>query len=191
MNIPAVELTDEELALLVQHGDKEQFGILMERYERKLFRYGNKFLSNQDNIEDVVQEVFIKTYQNIQSFDTKQKFSSWIYRIAHNTYVNALKKQSRSPLYMFDFDTLISHTVVDDPIVKEREQKEMRKIVDAGLEKLSPNYREILVLYYLEEFSYQEISDILRIPIGTVGIRLSRAKAALRKSYADLKIDLH
>jgi RNA polymerase sigma-70 factor (ECF subfamily) len=184
-----MEKTDEELALMVQNGNKEKFGVLMGRYEPKLFRYGKKFLSDPDNIEDVVQDVFIKTYQNIQSFDVNQKFSSWIYRIAHNTYINLLKKNSRGPLYILDFDTFLSYTVVDDPIIREKDIKEMRIMVEKGLNKLSPKYREIIVLYYLEELSYKEISDILQMPIGTVGIRLKRAKEALRDVYK--KLDLH
>ena len=107
--------TDEQLAVLVQQGDKEKFGILMKRYEDKLLRYGRKFLSGKENIEDVVQEVFIKTYENIRSFDTTQKFSPWIYRIAHNTFVNGLKSYLRNPLYLFDYDALISHPVYEDP----------------------------------------------------------------------------
>lgn len=184
-----IEKTDEELALMIQNGDKELFGVLMDRYESKLFRYGKRFISDSDNIEDVIQEVFIKTYQNIQSFDTKQKFSSWIYRIAHNTFVNVLKKNSRSFFSMVDFDTLLSYTVVEDPIVKEKEIIEMRKMIDKGLDKLTPKYKEIVVLYYLEELSYKEISDILQMPIGTVGIRLKRAKEALKEVYKQL--DLH
>lgn len=190
MNIHSSELTDEELAWEVQRGNIEHFGVLMERYQGKITRYGNKFISNRENIEDVVQEVFIKAYQNIQSFDVTQKFSPWIYRIAHNTYINALKKSERGPLYLFDFDTLISHTVVADPIEKEREQTEIKKIVDRGLGELEPKYREILVLYYLEELSYKEISDVLHIPIGTVGIRLSRAKEMLRQTYKKLGIEV-
>lgn len=179
--------TDEELARLVQSGDKEKFGFLMKRYESKLFRYGKKFLSDKDNIDDALQDVFIKTYQNINSFDANQKFSSWIYRIAHNTYVNVLKKKSRIPIDFFDFDTLIARTVVEDPIVREREQKEIKEMVDKGLEKLSPKYREIIILYYLDELSYKEISDILRVPIGTVGIRLKRAKDSMREIYQTLE----
>jgi len=186
MNEIHADLTDEQLAILVQQGDKEKFGLLMARYESKLFRYGRKFLSNQDNIEDVVQEVFIKTYQNMKSFDAAQRFSPWIYRIAHNTFVNALRKTSRGPLYFFDFDTIISHPIYEDPAVFEREQVEMKKMIDRGLEKLSSNYREILILYYLEEQSYKEIADILHVPIGTVGIRLKRAKDALKKVYQKL-----
>ncbi len=185
MNSPDSNMSDEQLAELVQKGDEEKFGLLMERFEKKLFRYGRKFLSNQDNIEDVVQEVFIKTYQNIKSFDITQKFSPWIYRIAHNTYINALKKNSRNPLYFFDFDTLVAHPVYDDPSVKEKEQIELKKIIETGLDTLSPGYREIIILYYLENLSYKEIADILHIPIGTVGIRLMRAKEALKKKLPD------
>lgn len=179
-------LTDEDIAANVQKGNKEQFGLIMQRYEKKLFRYGRKFLSNKDNIEDVVQEVFIKTYQNIKSFDTTQKFSPWIYRIAHNTFINMMKKGFRNPLTMFDFDTLVAHPIYEDPTQKEEEYQNIKKMLDIGLEKLSANYKEILILYFLEEQSYKEISDILRVPIGTVGIRLKRAKDALKKVYDSL-----
>jgi RNA polymerase sigma-70 factor, ECF subfamily len=184
------ELSDEKLAELVSNGDTEKFGVLMERYQAKLFRYGKKFLSNEDNIEDVVQDVFVKTYQNIKSFDTSQRFSPWIYRIAHNTYINAIKKNSLNPLYLFDFDTLVSHTVVEDPIVREREQKEMKEIVDKGLSQIEPKYREILILYYIEDLSYKEIADILHVPIGTVGVRIMRAKEILKEAYKKLDIEI-
>ena len=186
----APEIKDEELAKLVQDGDVDKFGALMERYQEKLFSYGKKFLSNEDNIEDVVQDVFIKTYKNIQSFDVSQKFSPWIYRIAHNTYINAIKKHSTGPLYLFDFDTLISHTVTEDPIIREREQKEIKEMVDKGLSEIEPKYREILVLYYIEDLSYKEIGDILQIPIGTVGVRIMRAKELLKKAYEKLGMEI-
>ena len=102
--------------------------------------------------------------------------------------VNAIKKQNTGPLYLFDFDTLVSHTVVDDPIVKEKEQKEIREVVDKGLREIEPKYREILVLYYIEELSYKEISEILHIPIGTVGVRIMRAKEILKQIYEKLDI---
>lgn len=173
--------TDEQIAVLVQKGDKEAFGIIMDRYERKLFSYARKFLTGQDNIEDVVQEVFIKAYQNIQSFDASQKFSPWIYRIAHNTYVNALRKNAKSPIRFFDFDTFMAHPIYEDTMPAELEQKRVVEAIDKGLDKLSPEYREIIILYYIENQSYKEIADILHIPIGTVSVRLLRAKSALKK----------
>lgn len=180
--------TDEELAALVQKGDTEKFGVLVERYEQKLLRYGKKFLPRHEDIQDIVQDIFIRTFQNIQSFDTAQRFSPWIYRIAHNTFVNSLKKQARNPFVLVDFDTLLSHTVVEDPIVAEREQKEMRQMLEQGLEKLEPKYREVLILYYLEDMSYKEISDILQTPTGTVGVRIKRAKEALRSVYDTMNL---
>lgn len=191
MNEAKVTPSDEDLASLVQQGQKEKFGELMKRYSAKLFRYGRQFLKDSDNIDDVVQDVFIKTYQNINSFDTKQRFSPWIYRIAHNTYINAIKKQNSGPLYLFDFDILVSHTAAEeDPIIKEREQKEIKEIVEKGLSEIEPKYKEILVLYYIEDFSYKEIADILKVPIGTVGVRVMRAKKILKEKYEELGINI-
>lgn len=176
-------LTDEVLVERVKRGDAEAFGTLMERYEPKLMRYGRKFLADRDDITDLVQDAFVRAYQNIQSFDTALRFSPWMYRIAHNEFVSALRKRSRSPVTFVDFDALVSHPVYDDPAPREREQKEMRALIDAGLEKVGAKYREVLVLYYLEELSYREIADVLQVPVSTVGIRLKRGKEALTAVY--------
>ena len=85
--------TDEEIAKRVQGGDVDSFGVLIERYEEKIARYARKFLMRGEDVKDIVQEVFIKAYVNIQSFDTRQRFSPWIYRIAHNEFINAIKKK--------------------------------------------------------------------------------------------------
>lgn len=178
---PAIPLSDEQLGLLVQQGDTEKFGLLVDRYQKKLLRYGRKFLLSTENIEDLVQDTFIKTYQNIQSFDSKQKFSSWIYRIAHNTFINAIKRKSLNPIYLLNLDTFIPHLAYEDTAAREREQKEIKAVLDSSMDQLSAHYREILVLYYYEELSYKEIADILRLPVGTVGIRLKRARQQLQK----------
>ncbi len=178
-------MSDEKVALLIQKGDKEKFSILMERYQEKLTRYGRKFLNSSENIEDIVQDVFISTFENLNSFDSSQKFSSWIYRIAHNAYVNHLKKSLTSRLVFIDLDTLISHPIYEDPKHQEEEDKEMKKKIDRGLEKIPPKYSEVLILHYLEDLSYKEISDILQVPTGTVGIRIRRAKEAMKKIWQD------
>ena len=100
--------TDEEIALLIQQGSEEAFSVVMDRYSQKLLRYGRKFLSNPENIEDIVQDVFIKVYQNIKSFDGDKKFSPWIYRIAHNCFVNHIRDTAKEPLLFFDFDSIES-----------------------------------------------------------------------------------
>ena len=180
--------SDESLAGNVQSGDTEAFGMLVERYEPKLLRYGRKFLPRAEDVEDIVQDVFLSAYQNMRSFDIERRFSPWIYRIAHNAFVNAIRKHSRNPLTMMDFDTFIAHHAVDESENHEREDAEMKALIERGLEKLSPKSREILVLYYLEEFPYQELAEILRVPIGTVGVRLMRAKKEMRAIYQKMNI---
>ncbi len=174
---------DEELAAAVQKGQKEKFGILMERYEAKLFRYGKRFLSDTENIADLVQDIFIAAYRNLQSFDVNKKFSSWIYRIAHNIFVNALKRRRIFPHISLDLDTLTEHPQYTDPKELEREWEEMQNMVESGLAQLNEKYREVIILHYFESLSYGEIADVLHIPIGTVGVRLARARESLKKIY--------
>jgi RNA polymerase sigma-70 factor (ECF subfamily) len=173
--------TDEELAALVQGNNDVAYGVLIERYQARLLRYGRKFLSNEDHIEDIVQDVFIKTYQNIRGFDAGRKFSPWIYRIAHNAFVNALRKKGREPVMSVDFDIFTDHPVYHYDPVEDEDRKAMHATVEAGLGALTPLYKEIIVLYYIEELSYQEISEILHIPLGTVSVRLRRGREALKK----------
>jgi RNA polymerase sigma-70 factor (ECF subfamily) len=180
--------TDEACAADVQRGDRNAFGILVERYQEKLLRYGRRFLSGRRDIEDVVQEIFISAYRNIQSFDVSQRFSPWIYRIAHNAFIDTLRKNTRSPLVFVDFDTLTSHATHDESVEQERDQKEMKVMLDHGLDALSPKYREAIILYYLEELSYKEIADVLQVPLGTVSARVKRAKAELKVIYKGVDI---
>ena len=182
--------SDEQIVELVQSGDVEKFGILMERYSKKLFRYGTKFLSGRDNLEDIVQDVFVSTYENINNFDVSLKFSSWIYRIAHNAFVNGLKKFQRNFIPDFDFDIFLSHHVSEETPFDEKEHREIKKMVDLGLDQLSSKYKEVIILHFLEELSYKEISDVLEVPIGTVGIRILRAKEELRKFYKKMNMEI-
>lgn len=177
---------DEEIARLVQSGDIDLFGEIVDRYEEKIKRYGRKFLKGIEDIEDIVQDIFIKAYQNIQSFDVKRKFSSWLYRIAHNEFVNALKKNKKKPLSFFELDILLPHSSSEE-INQKLENQEILRGLDKYLNKLSPKYREPFILYYFEQFSYKEISDILHIPVSTVGIRLKRAKEKLKNKINDQK----
>jgi RNA polymerase sigma-70 factor (ECF subfamily) len=176
------EKTDEMIASEVQEGDVSSFGVLMERYEEKLARYGRKFLADSDDIKDLVQEVFIKAYMNMQSFDTARKFSPWIYRIAHNEFVNAIKKKkSRITFSLSAFDTLLPHPAAKEDIESDAQRRELRGMLEKSLQSLDPKYREPLVLYYFEDLDYKEIGEILKMPVSTVGIRLQRGKGMLKK----------
>lgn len=175
--------SDEEIAEAAQAGDAGAFGILIDRYGKKISRYGRKFISNNDDIEDLVQEVFIKTYVNIQSFDIKRRFSPWLYRIAHNEFVNALKKKKRALLPLFESEANQPRLVAKEKADKQTNENEIKKILNRCLSKLGPKYREPLILYYFEEMDYREIADILRLPISTIGVRLSRARGKLKEFY--------
>jgi RNA polymerase sigma-70 factor (ECF subfamily) len=173
-------LTDEALARLVQEGDVERFGELVQRYQAKLLRYGRRFLAGREDIEDIVQDVFLKAYGNIQGFDPTRSFSSWVYRIAHNAFVNKLRMNSKARFLLGDIDTLIAHPTYEEPAIAHRDEEIMREAVREGLGSLPPLYSEVLILYYLEELSYKDIAEVLHIPVGTVGIRISRAKKLLK-----------
>jgi RNA polymerase sigma-70 factor (ECF subfamily) len=183
---PLETITDEEIARRIQKGESSLFGVIIERYEQKLTRYGRKFLPRDEQIEDIVQDVFIKTYQYIKGFDTTRKFSSWIYRIAHNAFINEIKKSHRLPQLMPDFDILVSHTVYEDPAAEKRDIADIRAQLEQSLDKISPNYKEILLLRYFEDMEYKDIAEILQIPLGTVSVRIQRAKQALKESYLKL-----
>ncbi len=175
------KISDEELARKVQNGDKPSFDSLVSRYSEKIFRYAKRFLYNPQDAEDATQDVFLKTYENIQSFNPKKRFSPWIYRVAHNTFINIIRKKKREKIQFIDLDTVLPHFVSHDYLEKEISDKFDVKKLEKDVKKLSPKYREIVILFFYEEKSYQEISDILKIPISTVGVRLKRAKERLKK----------
>ena len=179
------EKTDEEIALSVQSGKVELFSILVKRYEEKIQRYARKVLASNDDIQDVVQDIFIKTYVNIQSFDVKRRFSPWIYRIAHNEIVNLFKRNKlRNFLPLLEPDFLFPNSSKGfDEINKGVESQEMKRIIDVGLQDLENKYREPIVLYYIEELSYQEISEILHLPVATVGTRIRRGREMLKNIF--------
>lgn len=176
--------SDEELASMVQQNKLDAFEILVQRYEKKLFRYAKKFIFNYQNIEDAVQGAFIKAYENIQSFNTSKKFSSWIYRIAHNHFINMIKK--KKPFLFFDPDVIFTFSFknnVEKEVIKAEEKEEIEKC----LNQLNVKYREVIFFYYFEDKSYEEISEILTIPVSTVGVRLGRARKKIKDIYGKRK----
>ncbi len=178
------KLTDEEIVKLTRTKNKEAYAGIIRRYQEKLMRYAKYLVNDDDKASDVVQNAFIKAYINLNGFDIKRKFSSWIYRIVHNEAINLINKHKKEkPLFEnIDFDSGVN-------IEKEYTQNEVRKMVRNCLEETPLLYREPLSLYFLEEKSYSEISDILRIPIGTVGTRINRAKLIMKKICQRKKIN--
>lgn len=177
------QLTDEAIAARVQQGDREAFATLVERYEEKLARYGKRFLSDQDDIRDVLQDVFVSAYTNIQSYQPARRFSPWVYRIAHNAFVNELRRKSKYTLVQFDIDTLFPHPISPHTPDAWTQEKWTETALQTCLSELPPKLREPIILSYFDEFSYEEISEILHIPTSTVGVRLHRGRQLLKEVY--------
>jgi RNA polymerase sigma-70 factor (ECF subfamily) len=170
------KLSDEELVDLVRKKDQELYRYLIDRYQAKLLRYAVYLTADNDQAADVIQEAFIKAFVNLQSFNSKKKFSSWLYRITHNEAMNILNRYKQELPILKDVDFASNIDLEDDFIRKELENR-----TKECLSQMPLIYKEVLTLYYLEEQSYEEISDILRVAIGTVGTRLSRAKILMKK----------
>ncbi len=187
--MPELTLTDEEIAVKVQKGDVDAFSLLYTRYKPAILRYGKKFLFQYEDVEDAVQEIFIRTYVHIQSFDPSKKFSTWLYRIAHNTFINVIRKKGREPLTFFDLDTFFQLSQTKEPAAERHAlQFELQVTMEKHLMELEPKYREPLVLYYFEEKSYKEIADIMHIPVSTVGVRITRAKTLMKGRCKNLPL---
>ena len=186
MSMDKINLTDEEIVRITREEDKEFYTYLVRRYEEKLLRYIKRYIKNEDASEDVLQTTFIKAYENLNGFDIKKRFSSWIYRIAHNEALNKLKKENRS---VSGFDPEIFEMLVENNSNPEKEYvtKELREQIGKCFLELPIKYREVLTLFYLEEKKYEEISDILRLPAGTVATRINRGKKLLKEICQKLK----
>jgi RNA polymerase sigma-70 factor (ECF subfamily) len=176
------KLKDEQIVEMVRTKDKEAYLEIVLRYQEKLLRYARYLIQDKTKAADAVQESFIKAFINLNSFDVKMKFSSWIYRIVHNEAMNIINKSKKQlPLLEnVDFD---SGKNPELDLSKKETQERVNKCID----QMPLMYSEPLSLYYLEEKSYEEISDILRLPIGTVGTRINRAKVIMKQICQNIK----
>lgn len=175
--------TDEELVHLSLR-DSQYFGILIDRYEGKLMHYiRRRSAATPEDIQDILQEVFLKAYVNLNGFDPSLSFSSWMYRITHNTVVSWYRKyyvRARNRVGGETGEELI-HLAADILDIEQVQwTQDMQTVIREHIEKLKPEYYDVLTLRFFEEKDYDEISDILKIPSGTVATRINRAKKKLR-----------
>jgi RNA polymerase sigma-70 factor (ECF subfamily) len=180
--------SDEDLARLCA-SDPHAFVPLVRRYEGRLLAYIRRISGfGREDAEDVLQEAFMDAYRHITDFDTSLKFSSWIYRIVHNRTISAYRKVRNrlSDVSIDDEDMgferlLAGHEHVHQIVERTLTAQAVRKILD----KLPERDRQVLVLSYLEERSYEEIGDILRAPLGTIGTWIRRAKVKFAKAAGE------
>jgi len=171
--------TDDQLVAKILAGDDDAFGEIVDRYQAALNRYVKGIVFSEASAADVVQEAFIKSYVNLRSYRPGKKFSSWLYRIAHNEAISYLRRHRREVTIEDEnwFDRIIDDKLEVEKLV---DRKINHQKLNVALMKLKEKYRSPLVLSSIEGKSYEEISEILRIPVNTVGTRIRRAKQQLK-----------
>ncbi len=180
-----INSTDNELVKL-SLDNPDHFLCLIRRYEGKLLHYIMRISKfRREDAGDILQDIFVKTYYHLNEFDDGLKFSSWIYRIAHNQTVSEIRKKSSRPSVPFEKEDLDRFEYVFD-IIKEIDNSLDREKIDKALSLLDEKYREVLVLRFLDEKDYVEIADILKKPISTVGNLILRGKKLFKEEYEKL-----
>lgn len=177
---------DQQLVERAQRGDKQAFGLLVSKYQRKLARLLSRLIRDPAEVEDVAQEAFIKAYRALPSFRGESAFYTWLYRIGINTAKNYLVSQGRRAPTATEFDSEEAETFEDgdqlrDINTPERmlQSKQIGETVNSAMEALPEELRTAIVLREIEGLSYEEIASIMECPIGTVRSRIFRAREAI------------
>lgn len=181
------EKTDTELVFLVRQ-DPEYLLYIIERYKEKLYKYIQRRTdASPADMDDILQDVFIKIYKNINAYNDSLLFSSWIYRITHNHTIDWYRKNKKHRgISIDDEENKLIHILegeLSDDINTQDIKDEQILLLKKALEKMPPDQREIVLLHFFEEKSYEEISDILKISVTNVGVKIHRAKKLLKKIY--------
>ncbi len=164
-------------------GDLHAFEILFERYQKQIFNTIARIVGDYDDATDVTQNTFIKAYQNLKRYDEKFKFFSWLYRIAVNESLNFLKSRRRDEEAD---ETLRTDDRQPDELVLDSERD--RRVRD-GLGRLTEDQRTVVVLFHFQDLCYEEIAQVIGIPVTTVKSRLFEARTSLRKILATVKAE--
>lgn len=181
-------MTDEQLVIETLK-NPEIYALIVERYEEKLLRYIMRISAGpKEDAEDILQDVFLSAYKNLNDFDPDLKFSSWVYRIAHNKVISHFRKVTARPkTTTYEGDTqLLNILASEEDIARDLEKKYTSEQVREIIDTLDPRYKEVLILKFLEEKDYKEISDILEKPMGTVATLINRAKKQFKEKTEQL-----
>lgn len=173
---------DRALIRACLRGRKEAFGELMRRYQDQLYNVVFRMLDNAEDANDVVQDSFLNAYQSLRKFQGDAKFSTWLYRIAVNSAITHRRKQ-KQPRSLLDANGRLEATdrSEEGQPGKVMERNERERIVHDALSRVSPEFRIVLILKELDGQKYEEIAEVLQVPIGTVRSRLHRARMELRE----------
>ena len=185
MNVSLDNLNDDQLIAQTIAGEQEAFGLLVRKYQPRLYNAMVHFLRNQAEAEDVVQDAFVLALTKLDSFKGNSQFYTWLYRIAHNAAISKLRK--KRPTLSLNYGTgdepSPGFSVPDEgerPGERLEKDEQIQCLMDA-MERLSDEHRSILILREMEGMDYEAIAGVLQLPVGTVRSRLHRARACLRE----------
>jgi len=188
----SLAVTGTELVRRCRAGDGAAWEEIVQSYSRRIYNLAYRFTSRADAAEDLTQEVFIRVYRSLDQYDSRQgDLQNWLMRLARNLIIDDYRKRQRAPQDTAA-DDLESHTyhlrAAGGSVQREMERRELGAQVQAGIDKLSPDLRTCVILRDIEELSYQEIVDLLRIPEGTVKSRINRGRIELAKILRRMRV---
>ena len=186
-------MTDAELVAHARAGSQEAFRELVVRFERPVYSLVVRMVQDAATAEDLAQEVFLKAFRRLDTYDPERKLSSWLFKIAHNTTIDFLRRHAPEtvPLEAEKEDdrgslsAVLSDESSESPAVAA-ERRDMGRALERAIARLRPEYREAVVLFYLEGASYQDICEATGLPLGTVKTNLHRARKELAQEMAAL-----
>ncbi len=184
--------TGADLVRRCRAGDGPAWEEIVSAYSRRIFNLAYRFTSNVSAAEDLTQEVFVRIYKSLSKFDSKQgNLSNWLMRLARNLIIDDYRKRQRNPQNSMA-DTVDNHTfhlrAVGTSAQKEVERRELAGQVQEGIDKLPPDLRTCVILRDIEEMTYKEIVDVLKIPEGTVKSRINRGRIELAKILRRMRV---
>ncbi len=197
---PRAELaqkTDQEIVALARAGEEAAYRELIRRYERPLFSLLFRMVRDRELAEDLAQETFVKALNAIESYRPEFKFSSWIFKIANNAAIDHLRRRELDTLSLegspqAETPEAIEATALqiggrqESPLA-EVEARELGGQIEAAIAQLRPEYRSCILLRHVEGRAYEEIAEILNLPLGTVKTYIHRARNELRQALAHLR----
>lgn len=190
-NASASSLEDDQLVSQAMDGDQAAFRQLMEKYQKPLYFHVIKMVKDKEQIEDLIQESFVKAFDNLSSYNTNYAFSTWLYRITTNHTIDYLRKKKLETMSISDpvktKDGEMSIQLEDEQAETDRRiiRKQRSKIIHQAIEDLPDKYRVVIKMRHLEELSYDEIATELDLPLGTVKAHIFRAREMLYKALKD------
>jgi len=184
------QLSDERLVELSLDGDEGAFGLLVRRYQRRLTAFLSQLVGDIELARELSQEAFVRAWSALERFNPKYRFSTWLFRIAHNLGIDQLRRRrlQTTPLYRTDSEGGEVEVVVPDlekDPLGHLENRALASELREVIEGLRPEYRELVLLRHFGGLSYQEIADFTEMPLGTVKNKLFRAHSVLRKALTD------